>query len=218
VFFSQNIIYSLKSSLYLLKSKVTVSNEQQLASFILNFASFILLFPGHPSHGPFYLVKGLLNAVSAYEPWKKACVAKSQVFLGMLQLFCTYYQRNFPYHIQRVESNDSLYGGDAKYMKALHSFIDILITGILQQLDAIGKAGDLLSKKQQGELALDFVNILITSISMNPQSATLVVKLYQLAQKNGAVDHKYLANTLSHIQSKKGTWYQDIANKLSPAL
>jgi len=200
------------------KTKVTISNEQQLASFILNFASFILLFPGHPSKGPFYLVKGLLNGVSSYEPWKKPGVPKTQVFLGMLQLFCTYYQRNFPYHIQRVESNDSLYGGDEKYMRAVHSFIDQLITNILQQLEAIGKLGDLVSKKQQSELALDFVNIIIATLQMNPQSATLVVKLYQLAQKTGAVDPKYLNSTLQYIQSKKGTWYTDIANKLAPPM
>jgi len=196
------------------QSKKTTSNEEALASYILDFASFLLLFPGHPSNGPFYLVKGLLNAISAYEPWKKPCVLKCRVYLGILQLFCTYYQRTFPYHIERVDSNDTLYGGDPKYVKALYSFIDILITGVLQQLDVIGKMGDLVAKKDQGELALDFVNILISSLQMNPNSATLVFKLYQLAKKNGATDQRYLSTTLSHIQAKEGNWYSDIASKI----
>ena len=52
---------------------------------------------------------------------------------------------------------------------------------------------------------------------MNPQSATLIVKLYQLAVKTGAVDQHFLNQTLQHITYKKGTWYQDIAAKIQSA-
>jgi hypothetical protein len=45
------------------------STEPMVASFVLNFTSFLLLFPGHPDHGPFYLIHGLLNAIQKYAPW-----------------------------------------------------------------------------------------------------------------------------------------------------
>jgi hypothetical protein len=197
--------------------KLIVQTEEELVSYIRNFTSFLLLFPGHPEHGSFYLVKGLLNAVQTYEPWAEGSVGKTKVFLGVFSLFCTYYQRTFPYHIARVESNDELYGGEAAYMKQLMPFLDTLISEILAQLTKIGERGDLLSKKQQGTLALDLVNLLISSITMNASSATLVVKLVGLAQKSGAVDAGYLQATIRNIAGKKSQWYADITQKLMPA-
>ena len=38
------------------------STEPDMVYYIQSFTSFLLLFPGHPEHGPFYLVNGLLNA------------------------------------------------------------------------------------------------------------------------------------------------------------
>jgi hypothetical protein len=35
-----------------------------------------------------------------------------------------------------------------------------------------------------------------------------------MAKKTEAVDLKYMANTLSYISNKKGTIYQDIAQKI----
>ena len=73
------------------------------------------------------------------------------------------------------------------------------------------------SKKQQGTLALELVNILVAFMQMNPTSATLVVKLYGLAKKSGVVDASYLANTLAHVQNKRGAWFADLAAKLALA-
>jgi len=198
--------------------KLVLQTEEELVSFLRNFAAFLLLFPGHPEHGPFYLVKGLLNAVQSYEPWngEHGSVGKSRVFLGVLSLFCTYAQRSFPYHIARVESNDDLYGGEPAYSRALAPFLDTLVSELLQQLSKIGERGDLLAKKQQGTLALDLANVLVSSFSMNAASATLVVRLVQLAQKSNAVDVAYLNATIRNIQAKRGGLFPDIAAKLLP--
>jgi hypothetical protein len=64
-------------------------------------------------------------------------------------------------------------------------------------------------------LALELVNTIVAFLQMNPQSATLVVKLFGLAKKSGAVDQTYLNNTLAHIQNKRGAWFADLAAKLA---
>jgi hypothetical protein len=46
-----------------------VPTDPLLVGFLTNFASFLLLFPGHPEHGPFHLVKGLLNVVKSFKAW-----------------------------------------------------------------------------------------------------------------------------------------------------
>lgn len=45
------------------------TTEPMVVSFVLNFTSSLMLFPGHPDHGPFYLIHGLLNAIQKYAPW-----------------------------------------------------------------------------------------------------------------------------------------------------
>ena len=162
------------------------------------------------------------------------------IILFMMSWFSFFYWFVF---IHPVESNDTLYGGSPEYMSELLSFIDKLIEEILAQLALIGERTDITvyillyvqqsniycqyfylevlvlffnqSRKQQGTLALDFVNILIAMIVMNSTSATLVVKLFGLAKKSGAVDPVYTSSTLLHIQTKPGVWFQDLALKLA---
>jgi hypothetical protein len=55
-----------------------VPTDQLLVGFLNNFASLLLLFPGHPEHGPFHLVKGLLNVVKGYKPWESASEPKTR--------------------------------------------------------------------------------------------------------------------------------------------
>ncbi len=66
-----------------------------------------------------------------------------RVYLGILTLFCTYAQVKFPYHIDKVESNDSMYGGEANYVGELLVFVDKLIEEVLSQLAVIGEKGDI---------------------------------------------------------------------------
>lgn len=43
-----------------------------------------------------------------------------------------------------VESNDSLYGGDAAYLAQVATFIETLVKETLSTLNEIGEAGDLM--------------------------------------------------------------------------
>jgi len=192
-----------------------IDTEPEMLPYTLNLASFLLVFPGHPKNGPFHLVKGLLNAVQKYPPWQNACVGKCKLYLGLVRLFSTFAQRKFPYHVNRVDSNDTLFGSNEIYIKSLTHFTNTLITQTLNQLHGIveGKDKDKTAKASQSELALDLVNILTSTMTMNKQSATLVVKLYRLAAGVKETD-KYRERTLSHIESKRGTWYQDIVARL----
>ena len=100
------------------------------------------------------------------------------------------------------------------YLSDVGTFLDTVISTILQQLTEIGAKGDMLSRKQQGTVALEFVNTLIAGLQLNAQSATLIVKLFQLAKKNDAVDPKFIKATFENIKMREGTWYQDVAKKL----
>ena len=196
---------------------VIISTEPLMESYVRSFTSFLLLFPGHPTHGPFYLLQGLVNAVGRYEPWKKAYPTKTRVFMGFLSLLAAYGQRNFVLTIPRLESNDALYGRAPKYLEALNGLLDGVVTAIFEQIRDIGgesSTQDLMTKKTQANLALDFLNLLISSFTINKQTATLIVRLYGLTTKSDLVT-VYRSQTKANIQGRKGAWYKDISAEIS---
>jgi hypothetical protein len=190
----------------------TQSTEAELEGFAMTLANVLLMLPGHPKHGPFYLVQGLINSVSQYQPWaEKVTPAKTRVFLGLLQLFCAYFQRNFIHKIQGLESNDVLYGGaEAQYMEPLRSMLDFLVTQIVEQIQAL-KGENMVDKLYQSEVALKTINIFLSHFEINKNAAMLIVKLWQVVVDTGkAADANYVANTKLHLHNKRGTWYRDI--------
>jgi hypothetical protein len=44
------------------------TSEDQLVAFCRYLASALVSAPGHPEHGPFYFIKGLLKVLNEY-PW-----------------------------------------------------------------------------------------------------------------------------------------------------
>jgi hypothetical protein len=83
-----------------------ISTEDKLVSFVNNLLAFLVVVPGHPEHGPFYIVHGLLNALPRY-PWLStatandpnnpkllatAAAAKARLYIEILSLLFTYAQ------------------------------------------------------------------------------------------------------------------------------
>ena len=48
-----------------------------------SFLSSMVVVPGHPEHGPFYLVKGLLKASEKYS-WKEIKGGKIELYLALV--------------------------------------------------------------------------------------------------------------------------------------
>ena len=46
-----------------------VASEGRLSEFLKKFLSFLVVVPGHPSHGPFYLISGLLKSIQRFGGW-----------------------------------------------------------------------------------------------------------------------------------------------------
>merc|ERR1712046_83354 len=90
-----------------------------------------------------------------------------------------------------------------------------MVTRILQQIRDIrdGKQSDMVATRDQCILALEFVNLVITSLVINKATATIVVRLYGLSRTSEIAD-KLRASTKAHIKSMRGTWYQDIHGEI----
>lgn len=182
-----------------------VHTEEKLAELLRELLSTLVVAPGHPEHGPFYVVHGLLNAIPLYQ-WQPGTGVQTRVYIDMLALQCTYAQRKFPYHVPLVESNDALYGGAPGYMYELNQSITTCVAEIVKQLTAIGERPDNPSKLTQARLILDLVNQLGSRMELDGEVGSFVIKLLELACKSKPLftraDLRYLANTVDFLKKQ----------------
>lgn len=185
-----------------------VHSEDRLCSYMRSLLSMLVVAPGHPEHGPFYIVQGLLNALPKF-PWQANTGVMSKVYIDMLALLCTYAQRRFPYHVPYVESNDELYGGAPGYMFDLRQAISTCLQEILKQLTALGERSEIGCKLAQARLLLDFINCLACRMTMSQELAVFISKLLDLAMKVQGnftrADNQYLLNTVGYLRKVCGT-------------
>ena len=134
-----------------------VHAEEKMSIFVRNLLASLVTVPGHPEHGPFYIVQGLLNALPRF-PWQQHTGVITKVYTDMLALLCTFSQKKFIYRIQFVESNDVLYGGASDYTVELQKLINTCVRNIIEQLTAMGERADSSAKLNQSRMIFDLVN------------------------------------------------------------
>ena len=91
--------------------------------------------------------------------------------MGVFALLCTLFQRRLPYHVNGVESNDTLYGGTVAYQTELLTLIDACATDAMAMLAEVIHSNNavitaaasaanvaLLAKQAQGKGAVDFLS------------------------------------------------------------
>ena len=117
------------------------STEPKLASLLCSFLGLLVVVPGSPEHGPFYLVQGFLNAVPRFG-WNESGGAEVGVYIEMLGLLGAFAQRSLPYHVDGVDSNDTLYGGSKEYCEELDELVESVMKLIVEKLTKLGELGE----------------------------------------------------------------------------
>ena len=144
--------------------KRATRSEPRLVDFLLGFAGSLVVVPGQPGDagGPFYLVKGLLNALERF-PWEQGAGGKARVHIALLPLLCAYAQRALPYRVEGVDANDVLYGGNQRYVAELEQYFATLVEGILNQLTELAaeETGGPNGLVRQGTLVTELLNQLL---------------------------------------------------------
>lgn len=175
-----------------------------MLGFVQNFCSSLVIMPGHPEFGPFYLIRGLLNALAKYE-WNEKSGIKLNAYLAVIPLLCVYFQRKHPYHVDGIASNDELFGGNAEFMQELQGYILTFVEDSSSQLLEIMEDTKTLPGVG-GILALDFVNQLLFSFECEASSASFMSRMMKLAIKSSdsmkASDKIYLNNTLGSVHKQ----------------
>uniref|UniRef100_A0A7N8YHA4 VPS35 endosomal protein-sorting factor-like n=1 Tax=Mastacembelus armatus TaxID=205130 RepID=A0A7N8YHA4_9TELE len=173
------------------------SSESFLLDFISNFLATLLVVPDHPEHGVLYLVRGLLNMVQDYT-WEDNSDAKVRVYISALPLLAAMSQETYLYSIPKVDSNETLYGGDPKFLSELNKLCDTLIGQILDHLKALGRDEN---TRRQGALAFSLFAVLLAHGDLrNNKLSQLAINLWNLSHKHGYCETRISVRTLDYIK------------------
>uniref|UniRef100_A0A8D2KUU3 VPS35 endosomal protein-sorting factor-like n=1 Tax=Varanus komodoensis TaxID=61221 RepID=A0A8D2KUU3_VARKO len=182
-------------------------SEAFLLEFLCNFFSTLLIIPDHPEQGVLFLVRGLLNVIQDYT-WEDNNDDKIRIYTNVVHLLSAMSQETFIYHVDKVESNDTLYGGDTKFLAETSKLCETVIAQILDHLKNLGKDETL---KRQSQLALYFFSSILAHGDLrNNKLNQLAVNLWNLAQKHGFADTKTMVKTLEYI--KKQSKYPELSH------
>ncbi|XP_001604914.2 VPS35 endosomal protein sorting factor-like [Nasonia vitripennis] len=174
------------------------STEPYLLTYLSNFLSTLLVVPDSPEHGVLYLMRGLLNVVQRY--FVEDTATKSHLYLRVLDLLSTVTQETYPYHVDKVDSNDKLYGSDQKFIIEVNKICSKVMEELLNHLKNLGEADQL---KKQSALALALFERMILRADLTDSSLSHVaVNLWNLSQKHDTVNSKLRLTTLEYMVRK----------------
>uniref|UniRef100_A0AAA9TBW4 VPS35 endosomal protein-sorting factor-like n=2 Tax=Bos TaxID=9903 RepID=A0AAA9TBW4_BOVIN len=174
-------------------------SESFLLEFLCNFFSTLLIVPDHPEHGVLFLVRELLNVVQDYT-WEENSDEKIRIYTCVLHLLSAMSQETYLYHVDKVDSNDSLYGGDSKFLAENNKLCETVMAQILEHLKTLAKDEAL---KRQSSLGLSFFNSILAHGDLrNNRLNQLSVNLWHLAQRHGCVDTRTMVKTLEYIKKQ----------------
>ncbi|XP_047233035.1 VPS35 endosomal protein-sorting factor-like isoform X2 [Girardinichthys multiradiatus] len=173
------------------------SSESFLLDFINNFLATLLVVPDHPEHGVLYLVRGLLNMVQDYT-WEENSDAKVRVYISALPLLAAMCQETYLYSIPKVDSNETLYGGDPKFLSEINKLCETLIGQILDHLKVLTRDE---SVRRQSALAFSLFGVLLAHGDLrNNKLSQLSINLWNLSHKHGYCEARVSVRTLEYIK------------------
>ncbi|XP_077526867.1 VPS35 endosomal protein-sorting factor-like [Haemaphysalis longicornis] len=197
------------------------STEPFLVSFGSSLLSTLLVVPDHPEHEPLRLLRGLLQALhdrsSSVGVGGGTTDGLARLYLNALNLLVALGQEHYLYHLDKVDSNDALYGGDPKFRAQLEQLCGSVLDQLLAHLRVLGESGQV---ERQARLALELLQRLVVGANLERRPIfALTVSLWGLAHRHAALDHRTSVRCLEFVKQRasragnKGP-YAELATKL----
>ena len=119
------------------------ASPSELASCAAGLAGLLVAMPGHPHHGPFYLLRGLLSALQRL-PWSDTAEGRAQharALSACLRCCGALAQSPTPYRAEATDTNDVLYAAEPSYGEELLIIATDVATRALREAQAACAAG-----------------------------------------------------------------------------
>lgn len=154
--------------------------EQKLTEVVSSLLSLLLIVPDNVDNGVLYLVRGTLNAINR-STFDQSNIGQSALYIKVLQLLSVITWQSLPYHINGIDSNDTLYGGDELYVEEVNKIATKVLDQIMDHLKYLAEIG---ANKKQAELSWLLFQCIVGYGDLDPKLATLALNLWKTAAKN----------------------------------
>uniref|UniRef100_UPI00358F8339 VPS35 endosomal protein-sorting factor-like isoform X2 n=1 Tax=Myxine glutinosa TaxID=7769 RepID=UPI00358F8339 len=190
-------------------------SEGYLLEYVRNLLSALLVVPDHPEQGVLCLTRGLLTALQQSQ-WDEGSDGRVMAYISVLHLLCASTQESYLYTVDKVDSNDQLYGGDPKFIQEVNSLCETIVGLILDHLKVLGKEEQTL--KRQASVALALFSTLVSRADLqNNRLRQLAVNLWGLARKHGFAEPKITVPIMKYLkgQAERRPELGDLAQRLA---
>lgn len=142
---------------------------------------------------------------------------KINIYLDFLKILTIAFQEIYPYHIEKVDSNDTLYGNDSNFCQEICNLCTLVNEELLSYLKILGERKLF---KRQSKAALQCF-ICVVSLGDSQKMNKLAFNLWRLALRE-ADDVKPFKKCLDFVKHE-ASLYQDknleeLANKMANLL
>jgi hypothetical protein len=180
----------------------------RLVLLLADLGRAIVIMPGHPEHGPFYLARGLLNAIQKF-PWTKgaASVPRCRATVALLPTLVDFGRDPLPGRIPTVESNDVLFAGEPSYREELRQLVRAVLEVVVAQLQEAKGAADADPGSSARAVLTEAIPellrpALLRDLLEGDPGVLPAVEAATLLLKGVAPDHPVVKNTVAFVQER----------------
>merc|ERR1739838_36794 len=172
-----------------------------------NLLSTLLLVPDNTEQGVLFLLRGFLNTMSKSSETIPSHI-RCTLFIKVLSLLSAYSQDQYLHRIKKIESNETLYSNDPKFLAEISKISQI----VLQEINSfVLNSNDNSSAKAQCITA--FIDTIVAHSNLEEEfMQETLVKMWKVSATNSFCDHKHLFRIRKHLSSQKQL--QDLVEKL----
>jgi len=178
-------------------NKNGINQDIAMLNYLRKFFAILIAVPGHPEAGPFFLLKGLLNALQNYQWFDPD--NKVPMYIGVLELLCNIRQNNLPFTIANVQLNDILYNGDDRYYMEIDGIASTVVKEVVTHLTGM------VNPQKKGELSLQLFNVFISFCQIPDKETLSYLSNLYFSAKKGIPSNPYLKSTMDHVSEKAKT-------------
>ncbi|KAI6660497.1 hypothetical protein LOD99_14081 [Oopsacas minuta] len=173
----------------------TISSDGYLNNYVSNFLSTLLLVPDNPSKTTLYVFRQLLNIVAELK-WSVKLNGRMTVYLQALNLLNAYAQSQYLYSIPKIESNQTLYGGDKRFIAEIAKLADIVINEVNE---FISQETDEVEKWRASLILLNHL-IITTDLHTSSTVKELASNLWIYCKARSSNDEKLFQKTSNFVR------------------
>jgi len=170
------------------------SNFQALSC---NFLSSLILVPDNTEQGVLYLLRGFLNVISELNhiiPKSVSC----NIYISVLAILSAYSQEQYLYQIDKIESNETLYSNEPKFLQEISVISQTVLNQILSFFESTND-----KSSSKSNCVVGFLETIIAHADLTDESMMkLFIKTWRLINNINICDSKQLARITKYISNR----------------